>query len=514
MNVGMPATGHPSQRGFSLIEVLVAITVLLVGVLGVVALVDGANAITVRTKAREGATNVSRSIIEVGRAVPYKDLDEDALLAALGSRPGLADALPQGGHQIRHRGFTYDLTVQVCSMDDPRDDLGVDDGTVNFCPESVAATGGGTLDRNPDDYRRIAVTLRWKRGTSSTIETAKQTSIVPNPVGGLGPSVIDLDPDLTGASPYVVTTGSSIDFDVTTSAASSTVNWLVAGSVQGQAEAKDASGKTWEFTWDLDDPTTFYDCTWVVGAEAFDEDGRSGAPKSVTVVLNRFRPPVPDNFEGGRNANSSILGVRPVDLEWREGPECDVLGYQVFRSVTGSGVWTQIECRGQDQPEYHTGLTCLDETAPDLVPLSYRVRGVDTLASGGLGFGSPAEIDIDNGTQTRPDPPSGLVACVGGAPGCNEANGEPASDGVTVLTWTAPPNPDADGDSIYFYRIYRDWGTGGPTYDDRYAAYVHGPGVLAWADPETPDGPHKYCVTAVDERFGESLCSAEIANFP
>jgi prepilin-type N-terminal cleavage/methylation domain-containing protein len=511
MLVGMFAPGHPSQRGFTLIEVLVAITILLVGVLGVVALVDGANAVTNRTKAREGATNVARSIVEVGRAVPYRDLDEDSLLAALQTRPGLADALAQPGHQIRSRGFTYEVTLQVCSMDDPKDDRGDDDGTVDFCPESVPATAGSAQDKNPDDYRRIAVELDWKRGSAGAVEGARQTSIVPNPIGGLGPSIVELEPAaLTGAPPFVVTSGSSISFDVTTSDPSSSVNWLLAGSVQGQAESQDDSGVVWDFTWDLEGSSPSHDCTWVVGAEAFDEDGRTGAPKAVTVVLNRRRPPAPADFEGGRNGNTSGSGVHMVDLEWKDVADCDVLGYQVQRKV-GSGAFATIQCLGQPlAAEHHTDVTCLDETAPANETLRYRVRGVDTLPGGGLGFGDPAEILIDDNTQTPPDPPTNLTACVGGTPGCNEASGSPASAGVTVLTWTAPANPDADGDGIYFYRIYRD----GTAYTNRFAAYVHGPGTLAWADPDTPDTQHSYCVTAVDERFAESDCTPPIENFP
>jgi hypothetical protein len=448
-------------------------------------------------------------VIEVGRAVPYKELDEATLLTALQSRPGLEDALPAAGHQIRARGFTYEVSVQVCSMDDPKDDLGANDGSVDFCPESQAASAGNEKDRNPDDYRRISVTLTWTRGTSSTVDDAKQTSIVPNPIGGLGPSILNLD--ATGlTAPYVVTSAvSSLDFEVTTSTGSDSVNWLVAGAVQGEATQADSTGRRWEFTWNLDSPTAFHDCTWVVGAEAFDADGRSGAPKSVTVTLNRSRPPEPTGFEGGRNGNASTL-FHMVDLEWQEGPECDVLGYQVFRSVAGTDVWLQIQCMGQAQPDYHDKPSCLDEQAPAAVALEYKVRAVDTLPGGGLGPGDfTFELATTEGNN-RPDPPTGLTACVGGTAGCNEANGEPASDGVTVLTWTAPQNPDGDGDDIYFYRIYRD----GQTYDKRVASYVHGPGVLAWADPDTPDAAHDYCVTAVDERYAESICSAEVPDFP
>ncbi len=44
----------------TLIEVMVATMILLVGVLGTVTMIDGANATTSKTKAREGATHLGR----------------------------------------------------------------------------------------------------------------------------------------------------------------------------------------------------------------------------------------------------------------------------------------------------------------------------------------------------------------------------------------------------------------------------------------------------------------------
>ena len=107
--LGHPATDspgvstHPSardQRGFTLVEVMVAIFILLVGVLGVVSMVDGANAVTSKTRAREGGTNIARSVIEISRSVRYRDLTAQALLDE-------ADVLTRSGRtSIRGTDYT------------------------------------------------------------------------------------------------------------------------------------------------------------------------------------------------------------------------------------------------------------------------------------------------------------------------------------------------------------------------------------------------------------------------
>src|SRR5688572_21830150 len=115
----------PAQHGFTLIEVMVAMLILLVGVLGVVAMVDGANAVTSKTKAREGGTAIARSIIEVSRSIRYRDLTQSSLEAALSTRPTLTDSKPGTvGYTIRSRNIEYTLTLTVCSLDDPKDDYG------------------------------------------------------------------------------------------------------------------------------------------------------------------------------------------------------------------------------------------------------------------------------------------------------------------------------------------------------------------------------------------------------
>ncbi|HEX2124976.1 MAG TPA: prepilin-type N-terminal cleavage/methylation domain-containing protein, partial [Thermoleophilaceae bacterium] len=60
-----------TSDGFTLIEVVVAIALILVGVLGTVALLDRANAQTSEAKARQTANALIRDIIETSQGVQY-----------------------------------------------------------------------------------------------------------------------------------------------------------------------------------------------------------------------------------------------------------------------------------------------------------------------------------------------------------------------------------------------------------------------------------------------------------
>jgi prepilin-type N-terminal cleavage/methylation domain-containing protein len=498
----VPARRISSQQGFTLIEVLVAVFVLLVGLLGVVAMIDGANAVSSKTKAREGATGVARSIVEVGRAVPYKNLTDTALFAALDQRPGLQDASSGGPYTIESRGFKYDVTLQVCSMDDPKDNVGPHDSAIEFCPDSDAGSGSGSnIDRNPDDYKRIAVTLTWNREGGT--EKVKQTSLVSNPVGGLGPTVTRLDPrGVTGTPPTVTSPVGEVIFDAETSTAAAELDWSIRGVPQGAATPVGSSDRKFTFTWDIDGSSggPYYDdCAYIIQAEAFDDKGRAGSPKAVTLLLDRDAPRAPQNLEGGRNGNGNR-----VDLRWKANTECDVLGYEVQRSTVGpNGPWTAVACSNQTGA-YLTDNSCLDEGAPATSPLYYRVAALDPAA------GAFSTVLTVNSGNTVPDAPTNVSACVAGAaaPDCTEPDGSPAPTDATVIRWDDSTDPG--GDPILLYRIYKD----GSTYAHRAGIFFPGDGLNAWTDPDTPDGPHTYRVSAVDANYGESVLSAPVVDFP
>jgi len=492
------------QRGFTLVEVLVAIIILMVGILGVVTLVDGANAVTSKTRAREAGTNVARSVIEVSRSIRYRDLTNASLEDALLARPALTDAEPGlAGYQILSRGVTYTMTLTVCSLDDAKDDLGDHLAGVTFCADSeVLPAGQPARDRNPDDYKRVRVKLVWK--TRNTEQSVTQTSSIINPVGGLGPSVTGLTMTSPGSSssdpPLRIDAAvDSADFRAQTSTSAAEVTWSVGGESQGKA---DGAGNVWTFQWNFLNPdgtVAYYDCTYVVQADAFDNQGRAGAPRAVSVVLNRaLALPVAD-LAGGRNGSGDL-----VDLQWTKNHgECDVVGYRVFRGTSPDGAsMVQITCLDQDQPTYTSEPRCIDNTAAAGVDYYYRVRGVDTLGTSTLRSGDwSAPLAVGSAPNSVPSTPLGVSTCVGGEVDCNAPNGQPAPTNVVVVRWDA--STDSDG-TVAFYRIYRD----GATYADRHDVFFPGGGLLAWMEFSQPDGQqHSYRVSAVDDAFGESALS-------
>ena len=493
------------QAGFTLVEVMVAIVILLVGILGVVSLVDGANAVTSKTKAREAGTNIARSVIEVSRSVRYRDLTTNELLAAVGTRPGLADVKPATpGYTIRSRGVDFEMALTVCSLDDPKDNLGTHPGGVVFCPDTdMLGAGEPSRDRNPDDYKRVRVTLVWK--TRATEQSITQTSSIINPVGGLGPSVIGLTmTSPSSSSSDQVRIETDVDyarFAASTSTSAAELNWSVGGDTQGKA---DGGPINWTFQWDFDKPngdTIYYDCTYVVQADAFDNQGRAGAPRALTVILNRRAPLAVGNFGGGRNGN----GDR-VDLQWTATPECDVEGYRVFRSASPATDGAQITCLDQDAATFTTETACLDDP-PGPGPWYYKVRAVDTIGSGALREGDWSTEVAVGGTNDLPSVPQGLTTCVGGDLGCEGPDGSSAPSGVIVIGWD--PSTDSDG-NVQLYRVYRD----GTAYADRHGTFFPSGGSNAWFEFAPDSSAHTYYVTAVDDDFGESAPSAGISAGP
>jgi len=128
----------PGNDGFTLVEVLVAVLVLVVGVLGTVALVDAANNQTARTLGEEAGTNLARELTEVARRAPFADLGESATAAAvLHDLVPASGALSGTGWDVVRRGRTYAVTVDACRI------AATGDGACTAAPPPGAGAGAG-----------------------------------------------------------------------------------------------------------------------------------------------------------------------------------------------------------------------------------------------------------------------------------------------------------------------------------------------------------------------------------
>jgi prepilin-type N-terminal cleavage/methylation domain-containing protein len=476
-----PTSTLAARGGFTLVEVLIAMTVLLVGVLGTLALIDRANATTVTTRSREGAVNVARELVEAARSVPFAKLTPTSLETEIAAQPGLADDGQPAGWTIRRRGFTYTVSATVCTFDDARDGGGIHT-TGGFCADSAAPSA--TPDRNPEDYRRVRVEVSWSdRGSDRVVH---QTVLVNNPGSAGAPAVRTLVIDTgtgTAIAPvtnhvYATPASNMMPFDLTTSSAPSTLHWLLDGT--SQAPITTGAGLSWTFDWPVGhagDPDSVVDGTYVVSAEAFDTYGVSGPSRSLTVTLNRLPPSKVSGLVGGRTGDPSAPADQVVDLEWLPNPERDIIGYSVQRTDAAGNV---VEvCAREDRT------SCVDADPPVENGLVYRVYAWDR-----------NHVDGQPRTSVQSDP---LVVDMGNNPPAAPVSPQAQlqADGSVQLSWTRPSPEDPDvGDSIAFFRVYRD----GSGFDSRYAVW----NGTDFNDGNTGNTAHEYWITSVDTRYGES----------
>jgi prepilin-type N-terminal cleavage/methylation domain-containing protein len=456
------------ERGFTLIEVLAAMAILLVGILATATLLDASSHANAATRQRDAATNVARELIEGARGIPYDRVSEPGVNTALQAVPGLEDA-PGPGYVIRRNGVDYTITIDVCVMDDPKDGGGLRAATTTFCANSAPA---GTQDRNPEDYKRVTTTISWRRGARDS--RVVQTGIINNPGSASGPAIRSIAPR-GYAAPYVVANAATaVVVDITTSSKPAAINWLLDGTVKQPPPVQNgATGLAWTFTWDIGQVDTgTLDGDYILSAEAFNQYGVSGPGRQETIILNRRIPFAPRQVTGGRT------NFGPVEIEWTANSERDIIGYEVRRVGPGPEV---VVC------PLATTTTCTDPAPPDAAVVDYVVYAYDRDVAGVDRRGDASQVLHVTKDNLAPFPPTGLTLARTGD--------------VVTLTWLRPAPDDPDtGDSVEFYRIYRD----GTALGNRYERWFDTRPQAIWEDTQTGGLQHTYWITAVDKHYAES----------
>ncbi len=468
----------PDQRGFTIVEVMVAMLVLVIGVLGTVALIDGANARTTGTKQREAATNLAREMVETARGVPYAQLTSAAMPAAMQARPGLADADAGNPWRIDRRpadaGTAFRFTVEeasVCSIDQPGDGTGNTTTAGGYCS---AGTAGSFVDRDPEDIKRVIVRISWN--SAGARGEVRQTTLIHPGRGG---------PKITSFT-ETSNTNAGVSFQVAFTGGPARVEFHVNGVNQTPIVCPDPCASPWSFTWNN---PLLPDGTYVVTVQAYDRSDRTAGASARTVVLNRLAPVAPKIVGGGfNNLNGSPFGAgfgNFVEIEWGANPESDVVGYRVYRGGSlAAGTGTLVDCTVTPTREVAT--SCIDRGSG--APTSgrvYHIVAYDLDAAGNPREGDRAALPVDwpNGA---PYTPKNLAATRTG--------------NTTTLTWSPGANSlnklDPDKDTIDYYRIYRD----GMAVANRVARDDD----FVWADTNNGGTTHTYYVTAKDDEGAES----------
>lgn len=532
-----------NDRGFTIIEVMVAMLILVVGLFAMLAMLDRANAVTTSSKAREQGVALQRELVEAARGLPYAQLTQASIVGLLRGTTGFGtSAINSGqGWQIERRGITYTMAVGVCSVDDPSDGTGTHDGA-SFCATGAGTTsaqscstalgrtgdiagsgtasgatvgdcgidldrdgavnnlteaevsgcsgscGGSGSDTNPNDYKRIVTLVRWKAGEGSRF--AVQSTTIPYPGFSGAPRITSL----TSLEALTVTrrTDAPMTFRATTNRQAQSVAWTLNGTPQSPPATDLGGGTSWEFTWKLlgppaatgpSEPSSGVTPPSPSAGEVLDGPYDVGA-RGYDAYGSAGAPYVVTVTMNRREpyAPKVFQVVRVGDMvetDWAASGERDLEGYQVYRKGNGGSV--ELVCALQ------RATACRDTSLPVTGDYEYFARAVDRDPSGSLRLGDASawitQIPMDN----QPPEPASNVQAARATPG-----------GPVTVTWAASPGDTEDG-AVAFYRIFRD----GTAIADRIGKTASG-SDLSFVDSTADAQIHSYYVRAVDSDAAES----------
>lgn len=482
------ARDRGSQSGFTLIEVLVAIVILVVGLLALLTTLDTAVKASMITRAREGATNLARQLVEDARTIPYAQIIPSSVEGQLQAMKGLATETPGSGWQIKRRGIVYTIEAKECAIDDPKDGLATaathDAGT--FCPNQENWKEGLTLDTEPEDLKRMTAKVSWTiQKRTSNVEQVFTLTAAGQAVGLTATKLELTSPKMiepfTSTEPVITAEATPIlEFSVTFEEGATAIIWSLEGAKQEERTVPSTKETTATFDWTINDAAQkIYvpDGTYQVSAQTVNSTGVIGPPISISVRLIRGVPKAPSEVVGGFDI---AYTPAPVELQWKANSEKDVIGYRVY------GPSKELICPASKET-LSTATSCTDFKEPP--EGTYSVVALYRNAADEVSESGPGPVEIKRSTSVAPSPPTNLT------PFKN-------LNGSVTLKWTAPTS----GTSPAFYRIYR----GSKEYSGRYGTTFSSEcetgstsTTCSFTDTEPGTGL-EYWVTAVSHNLVES----------
>jgi prepilin-type N-terminal cleavage/methylation domain-containing protein len=463
------------QAGFTLVEVLVSIVILVVGLLSLLTMLDTSVKASMTTRAREGAVNLAREINEDARTIPYGQIIPTSIEGQLQAMNGLADGSSTSGWQIERRGFTYTVAVKECALDDPKDGLAKTHGST-FC-EAQQQWKEGTVDTEPEDLKRITAEVSWTiQKHTSTVKQVSTLTAAGQAIGLIATKLELTAPvGFSGTATTPVITAEStkaLTFSVSFPEATSAIDWSLEGVKQEEITVSSKATSA-TFSWTINEAgQKIYvsDGTYQISAQTVNSTGVIGPPISIPVRLIRGVPAAPSGIVGGFNSvNVSGTSTEVAELQWKANSERDVIGYRVRAN-------TELICPASEET-LSTATSCIDFHLPAKTSeRTYSVVALYRNVSEEVKESPAGNVTI-KGTESI-KPPTNLVLTKN-------------ADGSVTLKWTAP----SGGTTPSFYRVYR----GSTEYTSRY-------GETTSTEFKDTDAitTHEYWVTAVGPHLTES----------
>jgi prepilin-type N-terminal cleavage/methylation domain-containing protein len=148
------------EAGMTLVEVMIAMIIVVVGALGVMTTLDTGNKVTTANLARDGAMGLAREQLEESREMVFADLTQPMVAATqltnkisgsfLSSLVSTWTTIASSPFQVaaaafttKRRNVTYATTFSTCVLDDPADGIGATEGAA--CVPLPVSDGGGTI---------------------------------------------------------------------------------------------------------------------------------------------------------------------------------------------------------------------------------------------------------------------------------------------------------------------------------------------------------------------------------
>lgn len=515
------------EDGFTVVEILIAAIILVVGLLALLMMIIASDHAIAKNRVRQAETSAAREVLEDARSLLYTQLNPTSIASALqpvvpGATIVASASVPT--LQLSRSIYTFQVAfTSICSLDDSSDGYGSHSQAPasggSWCPDVAAS---GTTDPQPDDYKRVSVTVTpFIGGVASTPVVQQSILIYARPTHGPAVTCLTTTSGSCPGTNVSITSPAttSVPFFVTTNSTADRIQWLVNGSqppsneiAGGATDPYAPGGTSSSFTWGLPQVSGVYiDGTFTITAIAYDSNGNAGTRSTLQVTVNRHVAIAPASVSAGWNAQ-----INGVDIQWLPSIDQDLLYYQVWHQI-GTGAASQVTTVPCASTILQTSCYDLSAPAPTEIPAcagidvgtsdKYWVLGVDTDPSTGQPRPSTA-LSPSVDANICDHPPNAPVSLLG-----------TLSNGTMSLSWTMPSPQDPDsGDSIQGWRIYR-WTQGGTVQfpGSRYALVgVTGGGgstVTSFSDGSADPGgvAQSYCVTSVDTHLNESPCSGVVS---